>query len=103
MTYCARRASCAPGTTSIEEGMKMKARKIMFWAATGWTPMLLFTVSIFILWLALNISFMWVKLTGLLICLAVGYFLIETMPGGWIWRELNPTPSEATPEEEESK
>ncbi|MEG6410529.1 hypothetical protein QCN14_12625 [Enterobacter roggenkampii] len=82
--------------------MMMKARKIMLRAATGLTPMLLFTVSVFILWFALHFS-IWVKLIGFLTCLAAGYFLIETMPGGCIWRELNPPPSEATPEEKESK
>lgn len=81
----------------------MKARKIILWAAVGWTPMLIFTVSVFILWLALNFSFMWVKLTGILICGAGGYFLIETMSGGWIWRELHSPPSEATPEGKEDK
>ncbi|MGK4353151.1 hypothetical protein ACSMFN_23295 [Enterobacter sichuanensis] len=81
----------------------MDARKILHRAAAGWTPMLIFAVSVFILWLALNFSFMWVKLTGFLICLAGGYFLIEAMPGGWIWRELNSPPSDVTPEEKESK
>ncbi|EPM0084600.1 MULTISPECIES: hypothetical protein [Enterobacteriaceae] len=82
--------------------MKMKARKIMFRAATGLIPILLFTVTVFILWFALHFS-IWVKLTGLLICFAGGYFLIETMPGGWIWRELHSSPSDVTPEEKESK
>jgi hypothetical protein len=67
----------------------------MFRAATGLIPILLFTVTVFILWFALH--FIWVKLTGLLICFAGGYFLIETMPG-WLDLELHSSPSDVTPE-----
>jgi hypothetical protein len=77
--------------------MKMKARKIMFRAATGLIPILLFTVTVFILWFALHFS-IWVKLTGLLICFAGGYFLIETiLVAGYV--EMHSSPSDVTPEE----
>lgn len=59
----------------------MKARKILLWAATGWTPMLIFIASVFVLYATLHSHFMWVQLAGLLLCGSSGIFLTQTMPG----------------------
>lgn len=66
----------------------MKARKILLWAATGWTPMLIFLASVFVLYGTLHSHVMWVQLTGLFLCGSSGIFLAQTMPGGMVWLEL---------------
>lgn len=66
----------------------MKARKILQWAATGWTPMLIFLASVFVLYGTLHSHILWVQLTGLFLCGTSGIFLAQTMPGGMVWLEL---------------
>lgn len=73
----------------------MNARKILHWAATGWTPMLIFIASIVVLYATLHSNFMWMQLTGLLLCGSSGIFLAETMPGGRVWRDMHLPPSDA--------
>ncbi|WP_083764611.1 hypothetical protein [Enterobacter sp. 638] len=72
----------------------MNARKILHWAATGWTPMLIFIASIVVLYATLHSHFMCVQLTGLLLCGLSGLLLCESMTGGSLWRMLNQQPSD---------
>lgn len=73
----------------------MNARKILQWAATGWTPMLIFIASVVVLYATLHSHFMWMQLTGLLLCGSSGIFLAQTMPGGRVWRDMHLPPSDA--------
>lgn len=66
----------------------MFARKILMWAATGYKPILIFTISDLILIAALSSGFMWIQLAGLCICGLCGVLVWESMPGGSLWLEL---------------